>query len=361
MIQVKRVLMIGAFDPGYTRHEVIIQGLQANGIKVRVAAIHKNASTIRRLIHLLSAFPLIWRYQAIVIPAFNQITVPFAWFLYRFLWRRRMLVDYMVGLTDVAQDRGGVSEWKRGVYLAIDRFNLKRTTTMTDSNAHESYFLKNITEDIREMYIVPVGARQSFFDAMMPPPVTPERFLVQYLGSYIPFHGVETIIRAAKILEDNPKIEFELIGTGQTLHEMEQLRDKLNLHNVRFVKKVAKPPAIFAFLSEASCFLGVFGKGIKTNYVVPSKVYECMALGRPVITAESRALAEFFVADEHLIIVPPDDPNALAQAILRLADFPVSYIRMIDDSTQYMRSSFMPTHIGKQLIDILEGASAKPS
>ena len=66
--------------------------------------------------------------------------------------------------------------------------------------------------------------------------------------------------------------------------------------------------------------LGVFGRTAKAKRVVPNKVYQGLAMARPVITADSPAVREFFAPGEHLHTVPAGDPEALADAVVELAE-----------------------------------------
>jgi glycosyltransferase involved in cell wall biosynthesis len=64
--------------------------------------------------------------------------------------------------------------------------------------------------------------------------------------------------------------------------------------------------------------LGIFGRTEKAGRVVPHKVFQAMALGKPVITARTPAAEEFFSDGENVIFCPRGDPEGLAAAILRL-------------------------------------------
>ncbi len=355
----QRIAMIGAFDPDYTRHAVIRSGLEAVGVTVDLMAIPKNASTVQRARHLITSFRRLGAHDAVLIPAFNQMTLPLAWALGK-IHRMPVLADYMTGLLDVMDDRGSSSAQKRQLYRAIDRFNISRVPAFTDTDAHRQDFARRLglsTTQTARLGIIPVGVRQSLYEQALDAPPA-DRFIVQFLGTYIPFHGVDVILQAAQRLRDQASIHFELIGSGQTYAAMQALAASLALDNVTFIPGFYGPPELLGMLGRASVYLGVFGDSDKTRYVVPSKVYESAALGRAVITADAPALHEFFTAGEHLLLVPPGDPVALADAIAALAADPDQAARIGAAGRAHVEGHYLPQHIGamirEQLSRLLE-------
>ena len=68
------------------------------------------------------------------------------------------------------------------------------------------------------------------------------------------------------------------------------------------------------------CALGVFGRSPKAARVIPNKAYQALACGTPLVTAATPAAAELLVDGESALLVPPGDPEALADAVRRLRD-----------------------------------------
>ena len=68
---------------------------------------------------------------------------------------------------------------------------------------------------------------------------------------------------------------------------------------------------------EADLCLGIFGNTDKAKRVIPNKVYECLAVGKPVITADTPAIRELF-EDGELVFVSVADHISLAKAIMAL-------------------------------------------
>lgn len=348
-----KITMIGAFDPLYTRHAVIRAGLEQVGYSVTVMALPKNSSTVQRIIHLWRSMGAVREYDVVLIPTFNQMIAPIAWLLFHVILRKPLLMDYLVGLTDVEEDRQSASPMMKKLYRFIDRFNIHNITTFTDTAAHRDYFSQLLGIKTYHMHIIPVGARQSLLETPLTPPPDAQ-FIVQYLGTFIPFHGVDVMLGAAVLLRDDPRIHFELIGKGQTFDEMQQVAEEQNLSNVTFIPGFFQPPELMEMLSRASVFLGVFRDSPKTRYVIPSKVFENVVLGRPMITAEAPALSEFFTIGEHLLTIPAGDSQALADTIRKLANSPDLCQQIGAAGANHVRETLLSQHIGAQIHAIIE-------
>jgi hypothetical protein len=186
-----RVSILGAYDPLYARHAIIAAGLEANDVKVLQFNLPKHMSSTQRIGHLFRYFPKAAHADLVLVPCFNQTTVLFVWTLAR-IYRVPLIVDYLVGLTDMNEDRQRASAAKMWLYRQLDRMNTKLCVTLTDTAAHRYEFERILSQKLSKMYVLPVGSRE--FELLPPPPQSP---LVQYAGTYIPFHGVDTIYYSA--------------------------------------------------------------------------------------------------------------------------------------------------------------------
>ena len=354
MPTIRHVAFIGAFDPTFPRIGVMIDGLRQQGIEVVICSQPMISRSLRRIWHNFRASIGLRNIDVVIIPAFNQLTAPLTWVINRALGRV-VICDYLVGLKDVHIDRASLpsSLIRRIFYNWVEKIILTKLVTLTDTAEHIAYFAHIHNLQPNSMSVLPVGARQVFVDARFPPNSgTPT--IVQYLGSYIPFHGVETILHTAALLQRDTDIHFELIGAGQTLSEMRKLAEKLTLRNTTFIAKYLRPPMLFQHLKRANIFLGVFGSSTKTNYVVPIKIYELIGLGRPLITADSAPLRAHFRPGEHLLTVPPDDPAALSAAIRQLATSHERREQLANQARTHLCQNYTPAQIGKTLRSILE-------
>ncbi len=344
---------VGAFRPDYPRNRILRAGLQAHGWTVEEVPLPVHLNTLRKI-------PGLWRSMwqarwcdAFVLAEFNQLLGPFA-ILFGWLLRRPVIMDYLVGLYEASViDRETVAPGspQAALYRAVDWLNCRFAPAIfTDTQAHRAALRRVIGPAADRLGVVPVGADTDQWQPRPDSLPSPARLTVHFFGTYIPFHGIEVILQAAQLLRDDPGLRFELVGRGQTYPAMRAEAERLALPNVEFVEMLP-PEALPDRVAQADICLGVFGKREKTDYVVPNKLYQYMALGKPVITAESAAVGEFFTPGEHLLTIPPGDAAALAAAIRRLADTPAERDRLGDAACRLIHARFTPAQVAAEMVN----------
>ena len=354
-----KVCYFGTYDVEQSRNNVIIQGLRQNGVEVVECHVRlwrntadKIRSARRGLLNpgllgrvLTSYLRLIRRYAKI--GDYDVMVVGYAGhfdlFLARLLTsfsRKPLVFDALLSLTEtVVEDRGLAprgSPLARLVYL-VDRCSCRLADlVLLDTEAHIRHFHHDLGVRLDKLRQVPVGADAIYCSAALqqrnmgqignlpysrgPSPVGEGGpFRVVYFGQYIPLHGVNYIVEAAKILEDDPDIRFELVGDGQTYEEASSLAERLQVKNVTFHHTWLSPEELIAqHIIPADVCLGAFGDSPKARRVVPIKVFVALAMGKAVITGDSPAAREMLTQGRDAILCEMANPRALARAILLL-------------------------------------------
>jgi colanic acid biosynthesis glycosyl transferase WcaI len=176
------------------------------------------------------------------------------------------------------------------------------------------------------------------------------RFVVMYAGNIGLSHGAEIIVHAAKILMDmqNNDIEFCFVARGEYKNKIEFMAKSMNLKNVRFVPPQPEEsvPHIWA---SASVSIVSYRSGM-AEYSVPSKLLAIMCSGRPVIAAADRGSeTEKIIHSANCgFCTKPEDPVALALAILRLFQNEEERIHMGENGRKYVLEYFRRKKISKQ-------------
>jgi len=149
-----------------------------------------------------------------------------------------------------------------------------------------------------------------------------DRFVVSYAGTMGWAQDMTTIVDAAECLRDRSDILFLLVGDGVQKQQAQARSETLGLTNILWLPM--QPAAIYPQILVASDMSMINLNAHLRTHVVPSKLLNIMAAGRPVaasLPAESDARS---IIDEAGcgISVPAGDGQALAAAILKLAAEP---------------------------------------
>jgi glycosyltransferase involved in cell wall biosynthesis len=190
---------------------------------------------------------------------------------------------------------------------------------MVDTDEHARALAADYRLSPGHVFPVPVGIDERVWQRL---PLPPEEgvFRVALWTTFIPLHGVEFVAQAAKIAADAGRpIRFEIVGDGQTADRFAAALAALAPDNVLWRRGFLEMDELVALAGRSHCCLGIMGTSDKAARVVPYKVYQALAAGRPVITADTAAARGVLVDGENALLVPPGDAQALAHAIVRLA------------------------------------------
>jgi len=186
-----------------------------------------------------------------------------------------------------------------------------------ESTEEINYFVKEYGLQEEKFRQCPLAADESIFNPLSVKNQN-TKFVVLYFGSFIPLHGVETIVNAALILKKYVDIEFRFCGKGQTKDKIENIIEKNNLTNVKLLGLVPKEELLDNIKKSDIC-LGIFGDTLKAQKVVTNKVFQILASRKPLITIESPASLESNLTNKkNCMLVPPANPEKLSEAILFL-------------------------------------------
>ena len=144
------------------------------------------------------------------------------------------------------------------------------------------------------------------------------RFLVGLSGNLGFTHDPDVVFDAARLLRDDPDIHFLLSGWGIGFERLKQMQSDEGLPNVTLVERVPEQD-LEQLLAAADIWLIPYRRDL-AGISVPSRFYNLLAIGRPVLLlSEANAEAALTVSEHGLgWVVEPGNPDALARTI-RLA------------------------------------------
>ena len=165
---------------------------------------------------------------------------------------------------------------------------------------------------------IPNGVNLSRFDSAAMPEMSHGAFRVMYLGAHGQTNALDVLIRAAKILQDrgHREIRFILVGDGPEKPRLIGLAQALGLENVEFREPVPKDE-VPKTLQEANALVITKEPVFFTFGGSINKLFDYMAASKPLIFSGK---ATYNAVEEARcgLTVPPRDPEALAEAVIKL-------------------------------------------
>jgi glycosyltransferase involved in cell wall biosynthesis len=261
-----------------------------------------------------------------------------------------VVVDGFLSLYEAAaEDRRAAppGSLRARLLAALDRLAVRcADLLLVDTEETGRLFVERFGARADRICEVPVGS-----DLAGSPPRTASGLLrVLFVGTGIPFHGVEHLLEAFERLErETPGAELLLLGGAP--------RDRERAARLRRVTVVAGPvgrDALADLHAGSDVVLGVFGTGPKADRVVPCKVYDALASGRAVVTGESRAARRLLAGLEGVAFVPRGDAPSLAATLAGLFREPERVARMGEANRRAFEARFAPAVLGGRLRGAIE-------
>lgn len=186
------------------------------------------------------------------------------------------------------------------------------------------------------------------------------RFVAAYVGTHGLAHGLDTLLEAAVRLRNDKRIVFLFVGDGAERTRLQEEKARRDLANVVMLGQQPKEamPDIWT-ASDASLIHLV--RSDLFRKVIPSKMFEAMAMRRPIVLGvegEARSLLDAAGAG---IAVTPDSAEELAAAVVRLADDPALASRLGGNGRDYVRAHFDRRSLAASYVKVLESAVAARS
>ena len=337
----RRLLVWGTFDTGKPRVRMLLQAIRTLDPEARV--LHhfpwrgiedksqlSAAGWMRIGLRWIVAYPtLLWaflrapRHDVVLVPYPGLIDVLLLWPLAR-LRGSRICWDMFISAYDTAVlDRQMLSE--QGLAARIVKaveWLATRAADMVilDTNSHADYIAELYGLPAKKVRSVWVGVEDELFQRAPNPPI-PGPARVLFYGQFIPLHGLPVLIEAIDLIAQHPgnqQMEFTIVGSGQEDTKIDRMiasRGLTDIRRIRWVEYEQLP----ALIAASSICLGVFAPAGKAARVIPNKVFQILAVGRPLVTMDSPAIREIVSPGPAIRLVTPGDPAALAQALIDLA------------------------------------------
>jgi len=149
--------------------------------------------------------------------------------------------------------------------------------------------------------------------------------VICFSGTFGVWHGIPVLAKAIpRVLAARPHARFLLLGDGPLRHLVDGLGERVLLPGL--VPHATVP----GYLAAADILVSPHGRQVDGGefFGSPTKLYEYMAAGRPIVASGIGQIGQVLEHESTALLVPPDDPDALCAALVRLIDDPCLRVRL---------------------------------
>lgn len=353
-----RICFFQAYNRTYGRSEALLAGLRENGFPVVTAQVNR---------------PSAWRYPLAVLRFLRRVRgtdVVVANFrcyeifpLLRLLTRRPILYDAHLSVWQaVCEER----QWfppdsLRGrLLLFFDRFNCRLADhVLTDTQAHRDFFVETLRVPPEKITAVYISCEDELFQ---PRPAAPRSgpATVFWAGTGIPHQGLDVIYEAFRELERRGvDAVLRLAGWSRIVEGIARRAERDGARNIIFLRNIPRRDVVAETAASDITLGGPFLAIPKTDNVIAGKVFEMIAMGKPVIVGDGRAARELFVDGENAVLCRMGSAAALADAVARLAANPALRERIGAGGLALYRERLRPVVNVRPLLPVLADLARK--
>jgi glycosyltransferase involved in cell wall biosynthesis len=182
------------------------------------------------------------------------------------------------------------------------------------------------------------------------------QFVIAYVGSHGLSHGLEVVLDAAAI---QPDVTYLLVGDGADRDRLVSERDRRQLRNVVMRPSVPKDEVPALYSAADACLVPLRDVPIFDSFV-PSKLFEVLAAGRPVIGAVRGEARDILARSGGALLVEPERGDQLASAVDCLRRDPALADRLARSGRAFAQQHYDRDQLAERYLDLLDGVVGRP-
>lgn len=308
-----KIIFWGTYDKSKPRIRILLKGLSQATVDVKEchfsiwekiedkSQISSKFRLITISLRLLLAYPLLLcRLFAlprpdVLVVAYPALVDVFVALIYAKMFKIPIVWDVFISMYNtIVEDRKILppkSLLARLIFV-LEKLALNSVDCVVlDTKTHATYLAQKYNIDNSRVSFAYVGVESRVFPSKKcTKQHSPLRLL--FYGQFIPLHGIEKIIQAAEKM-GVAEYSWTLIGKGQEAEIISQMLAAKPIENLRWIPWV-KYDELIQYIHNSDICLGIFGDTIKTQLVIPNKVFQIISAGKPIVTLDTPAMRELF-------------------------------------------------------------------
>ncbi len=220
--------------------------------------------------------------------------------------------------------------------------------------------------DRSKLHVIPNGVDLEAFQPGPQDPVLREQLapgpglLALYCGAHGISHALVRFLDVAARLRGSPRVRFALVGEGAEKQGLAERARALGLDNVSFHDSVPREQVPALYRSADVCLVPLRAVPLFRSFI-PSKMFEILACGRPVLASLEGEAAEILGESGAAIVTPPEDVDALVLALKRLAETPQLRDELAACGRPYVAEHFDRRRLARRYLEVLQGLLRAPA
>jgi glycosyltransferase involved in cell wall biosynthesis len=310
-----------------------------NGIDfIWLKTVHYKDNGVARVLNMLS-YAIMAFFAGLFKPSPDAIIAssvhPLAWltgYALSRIKRARFIAEVRDLWPQTLIDMGAISEngMPARMLRGIERFIYKRADKIITLLPGAYSYIEGMGVDASKIVYIPNGVNIERYDnAYASDDVAEEvrhilaehegRFKAVYLGAHGEVNSLEVIINAAKILLDDgyKDIDILLVGDGPEKPRLIEYAHKVEANNVYFYPLISKEQVPYLLKGIDLCLVSLKDNAIYKYGISLNKMFDYLCAAKPIVFA-GRAFNDIVAQAQAGISVPPEQPELLAQAIIKL-------------------------------------------
>jgi len=360
----------GIIPPPYSGRRFIEE--QVDGIRVIRTWVYaaRNRGFARRILnHLSFAISSLWAIRAVgpvdvIFVESPPLMIAFAALAYR--WMKR--APYVFNVSDIWPQsavelgalRNPVAIWL-AERLELHAYKRAARVSVVTPGMLERLAARGVPR--AKLFLLTNGVDTTIYQPS-PPDVELARRLgldrhrvFMYAGTHGMAQGLDVVLEAAK-LTSNPEVLYVLAGEGAEKEALMKKAAAEGISNIRFLPNQPKS-AMPALLNLAYASIIPLKRLDLFKSALPSKMFESMATGRPIVAALWGEAADLIEQAQCGVVVPPEDPHAMRDAVETLAADPGLAGRLGASGRSYVVEHFERGTIATRFADLLQQAAMR--
>lgn len=243
----------------------------------------------------------------------------------------------------------------------LERFELffyrkcKRLIMVTKS------FKDNVVErgiDCGKVHVITNGVDQELFyprgknELLIDKYNLQDKFVISYVGAHGISQNLSTILSVAKELQYEKDIKFLFIGEGAEKIKLKEIANQEKLTNVQFIDSQSKDMIIEFYNTSDLCLVPLKKIELFKTFI-PSKMFEIMACGVPIIASLEGEAADILNESKAALVVEPDNPIEISHAILKLKTDSDLYNQLTENGPTYVEENYSRKKLAEKYLDII--------